>query len=83
MVAFTESAFRHGYGEDDFFEVLEAGPLKLRSRRGLPHVYELLGRNCAGDYLHIAYRRETKREVVFHMRRMSDDERRYFRRMKS
>ncbi len=78
MVVFTESAFRHGYCEDDFFEVLEAEPMKLRSRRGLRRIYELLGRNYAGDYLHIAYRGEPDREVVFHMRRMSAAERRYF-----
>jgi hypothetical protein len=55
-----ESAFKHGYGEGDFFEVLETGPLKLRSRLGLKGIYELYGRTHAGDYLHIAYRRETR-----------------------
>ena len=53
MVVFAESAFKHGYGEEDFLEVLECGPLKLRSRRGLEGVYELYGQNYAGDYLHI------------------------------
>jgi len=81
VVAFTDSAFRHGYNEDDFFEVLEAGPLKMRSRRGLKGIYEIYGRNYAGDYLHIAYRREEDREVVFHMRRMSIPEKRLFRRL--
>jgi len=46
------------YGEDDFYEVLESEPLTLRSRRGLPGVCELYGCNYAGDYIHIAYRKE-------------------------
>jgi hypothetical protein len=79
VVVFVESAFKHGYEEDDFFEVLETGPLKLRSRRGLKGVYELFGRNYAGEYLHVAYRREGVREVVFHMRAMSPRERQNYR----
>ena len=79
MVVFVESAFKHGYREEDFFEVLETGPLKLRSKRGLDGVYELYGRNYAGEYLHIAYRREADREVVFHMRAMSVPEKRRYR----
>jgi hypothetical protein len=78
-VVFAESAFRHGYEEEDFYEALEAGPLKLRSRRGLEGVYELYGRNYVGDYLHIAYRRDGERVVVFHMRRMSEREKRFYR----
>ena len=81
MVVFADSAFRHGYSEDDFYEVLESGPLKMRSRRGLKGVYEIYGRNYAGDNLHIAYRRERAREAVFHIRRMSVQEKRLFRRM--
>ena len=75
MVVFAESALRHGYEEEDFFEVLELSPLKLRSRRGLKNVYELYERNFAGEYLHIAYRREAERDVVFHIRAMSRRER--------
>jgi len=82
VVVFVESAFKHGYEERDFFEVLEAGPLKLRSRRGLKNVCELLGRNYAGEYLHVAYRREVDREVVFHMRAMSPREIRSYRKKK-
>ena len=55
VVAFVESAFKHGYDEEDFFEVLESAPMKLRSRRGLIGVYELPGMNYTGDYLHIAF----------------------------
>ena len=79
MVVFVDSAFKHGYEEDDFFELLETGPLKLRSRRGLKGVYELLGRNYAGEYLHVAYRREENREVVFHIRAMSPREKQRYR----
>ena len=74
MVVFVDSAFKHGYNEDDFFEVLETGPLKLRSRRGLEGIYELLGRNHSGDYLHIAYRREPDDDIVFHIRTMTPAE---------
>ncbi|MBI3693708.1 MAG: hypothetical protein HY238_02550 [Acidobacteria bacterium] len=75
---FVESAFRHGYDEDDFYEVLESRPWKLRSRRGISDVYELYGRNYVGDYLHVAYRREGERYVVFHIRRMSAREKRSY-----
>ena len=81
MVVFVESAFRHGYLEDDFFEVLETGPLKLRSRRGLKGIYELYGRNYTGEYLHIAYRRDGNQEVVFHMREMRPREKRRYRKL--
>ena len=76
---FVESAFKHGYNAEDFYDVLESQPLKMRSRRGLEGVYELLGRNYAGDYLHIAYRREREQIVVFHMRRMSAREKKLYR----
>ncbi len=81
-VTFTPSAFRHGFSEADFYELLTGRYLKICSQQGLPHVYELLGRNLAGDYLHVVYRvRESGRMVVFHMRRMTDRERRRYRRL--
>jgi hypothetical protein len=40
VVVFTESAHKHGFQEEDFYEVLEAGPVKLRSQSGLEGVYE-------------------------------------------
>lgn len=80
MVVFTESAHKHGFQEEDFYEVLESGPLKLRSQRGLEGIYELYGRNYAGEFLHIAYRREAGQTVVFHMRAMSPREKQRFRR---
>jgi hypothetical protein len=79
-IVFFESAFTHGYDEEDFFEVLASHPLKMRSRRGLEGVYELYGTNGAGDYLHIAYRRRRDETVVFHMRRMSLREKQLYRR---
>jgi hypothetical protein len=79
VVVFTESAHKHGFQEEDFYEVLERGPVKLRSQRGLEGVYELYGRNYAGEYLHIAYRREPERDVVFHMRAMNPREKQRFR----
>ena len=79
MVAFVESAFKHGYDEEDFSEMLESGPMKVRSRRGLKGVYELYGRNYAGD-LHVAYRQEAGRDVVFHIRPMSRREKQKYRR---
>jgi len=76
---FVETAFKHGYAEDGFFEVLETGPLKLRSKRGLKGVYELYGRSFAGEYLHVAYRRLENQEVVFHMRAMTPRKKRRYR----
>ena len=80
-MVFVESALKHGYGSDDFFEVLDQRPLKLRSRRGLAGVYEIYGRNYAGEYLHMAYRKEKTRTVVFHMRRMTPREKRIYLRL--
>lgn len=79
MVVFVESAFKYGYGEEDFFELLETGPLKLRSRRGLKGVYDLFGRNYVGEYLRVAFRREEDREIVFHIRAMTIREKHAYR----
>lgn len=51
-VVFASLAFRHGYSEKDFYELLAGPYIKIRSQRGLADVYELLGRNLEGDYLH-------------------------------
>ncbi len=74
-IDFTESAFRHGYEAADFFEVLDNQPMEFKSSRELKGVHELLGRNDAGEYLHIAFRRIPGKAVVFHMRRMTERER--------
>jgi hypothetical protein len=79
VVLFTDSAFRHGYEEEDFYEVLESRPFKTRSKRGLKNVYEVLGRNHAGEYLHIALRQEAGVTTVFHMMRMNQRQKRLYR----
>ena len=80
VVLFTDSAFRHGYQEEDFFEVLESRPWKMRSRRGLKDVFEMYGRTHAGEYQLVALREgPDDLTVVFHMRRMTDREKRSYR----
>jgi hypothetical protein len=70
---FASSAFRHGYTKQDFYELLAADYLKIRSLRGLDEVYELLGRNLSGAYLHVVYRVLPDRRLrVFHMNGMTD-----------
>ena len=82
-VLFTPSAFHHGYAAEDFYEVVAGRPLKIRSQRGLDDVYELLGRNLAGEYLHIIYRvLAGGRLRVFHMNRMTDTQRRRYRKLR-
>ncbi|MGH7834600.1 MAG: hypothetical protein ACREQK_13215 [Candidatus Binatia bacterium] len=78
---FAASAFRHGYTKQDFYEVLAGRYLKIRSQRGLDDVYELLGRNLGGDYLHVIYRvLADGRLRVFHIGRMSGSQRRRYQR---
>jgi hypothetical protein len=80
-VVFAPSAFRHGFREEDFFELLAGRYLKIRSQRGVQDVYELLGRTLAGDYLHVVYRVLPRRGVrVFHMNRMTETEKRRYQR---
>ena len=80
-VVFASSAFRHGYTKQDFYELLAGRYLKIRSQRGLEGVYELLGRNLSGDYLHVVYRvLPDKRFRVFHISRMSDKQKRRYQR---
>jgi len=81
-IIFKDSAFRHGYGKKDYKEVIRNRKLVLRSRRGYRNVYEILGRNDAGDYLHLITRRFRKgRErvvIVFHIGRMNAADRKRF-----
>jgi len=78
---FTDSAFRHGYTKQDFYELLAGDYLKIRSQRGLDEVYELLGRNLSGDYLYIVYRVLPDRRLrVFHISAMSAAQKRRYRR---
>ncbi|MCZ6907671.1 MAG: hypothetical protein O7G28_10330 [Deltaproteobacteria bacterium] len=53
--------------------------LKIRSQRDLEDVYELLGRNLDGDYLHIVYRVLPDRRLrVFHISRMTEKQKRRY-----
>jgi hypothetical protein len=80
-VIFTSSAFRHGYTKQDFYELLAAEYLKIRSQRGFDDVYELLGRNLSGAYLHVVYRVLPDRRLrVFHMNGMIETQKRRYRR---
>ena len=81
-VVFAPSAFRHGYAEQDFYELLAGRYLKIRSQGSLDDVYELLGRNLSGDYLHIVYRvLPTGRLRVFHISRMTEKQKRRYQRL--
>ena len=82
MVAvFTDSAFRHGYTRQDFYELLAGEYLKIRSQRGLDEVYELLGRNLSGAYLHVVYRVLPDRQLrAFHLSAMTEAQKRRYRR---
>jgi hypothetical protein len=72
-VIFSASAFRHGYAEQDFYELLATKYLKIRSQRGLDDVYELLGRSLSGTYLHVIYRVLPDRTLrVFHISSMTE-----------
>ena len=79
---FKDSAFKHGYDEGDYDAVVRGAKLVLRSRRGYRNVYEVLGRNTAGDYLHVVTRRylsgTDRIVIVFHMARMKPSDRKRF-----
>jgi len=80
-VIFADSAFRHGYIKQDFYELLAGEYLKIRSQRGLDEVYELLGRNLSGAYLHVVYRVLPDRRLrVFHMNGTTETQKRRYRR---
>ena len=80
-VIFAGSAFRHGYTKLDFYELLAAEYIKIRSQRGFDDVYELLGRNLSGAYLHVIYRvLPDHRLRVFHMNGMTEAQKKRYRR---
>ena len=80
-VIFSPSAFRHGYVEQDFYELLATKYLKIRSQRGLDDVYELLGRNLSGAYLHAIYRALPDRTLrAFHRSTMTEAQKKRYRR---
>ncbi len=80
-IVFASSAFRHGYTNQDFYELLAGRYLKIRSQRGLEDVYEVLGRNLDGGYLHIVYRVPPDGRLrVFHISRMTEKQKRRYQR---
>ena len=80
----TDSAYRHGYDDEDVAEMLRGPLVVIRSRRGQLVGYEIFGRNRAGAYLIAAARVVTSQDVkvlrVFHVNRMTDTERQRFQR---
>lgn len=80
----TDSAYRHGYEDEDVAEILRGPHLVISSRRGRLRGYEIFGRNDAGEYLLLAGRVVQYRGVeifrVFHVDRMTDTERRRYQR---
>jgi len=81
-VEFVDTAFRHGFHEEDFFELLSGRYIKLRSQRGITDVFELLGQNLSGDYIHIIYRVLPEEDAlrVFHMNQMTESQKGRFKR---
>jgi len=81
-IELTESAYRHGYGDEDMAEMLRGRCLIISSRRGRLQGYEVFGRNSGGEYLLAAGRvvEYTGNEIfrVFHINRMTDAERKRF-----
>jgi len=80
---FADTAFRHGFHEEDFFELLSGRYIKLKSQRGIVDIFELLGQNLAGDYLHIIYRilKKENRLRIFHRNRMTEKQKQRFKRL--
>ena len=65
----------------DFTLLRQGEYLKIRSQRGLDEVYELLGRNLSGSYLHVVYRVLPDHRVrVFHINGMAEAQKRRYRR---
>ena len=83
----TDSAYRHGYDDEDVAELLRRRHLIFRSRRGRQFGYEFLGRNEAGEYLLVIGRvvQSHGRKIlrVFHIDRMGDADRKRFARLMS
>ena len=82
-VEFADSAFRHDLHEEDIFELLSGKYIKLKSQRGIAHVFELLGQNLAGNHIHIIYRILPKENLlrVFHMNRMTQTQKKRFQKL--
>ena len=83
-IELTDSAYRHGYEDEDVAEMLRGRHLVVRNRRGSLEGYEIFGRNAAGEYLLLAGRVVIYEGVkvfhVFHLDRMNEADRKRFRR---
>ena len=80
----TDSAYRHGYDDEDVAEMLRGALVVIRNRHGRLLGYEVFGRNRGGAYLVAAGRVVTSSQGttvfrVFHVYRMTDTKRRRFR----
>ncbi len=80
----TESAYRHGFDDNDFAELTHQRHLVIRNRRGRMAGYEILGRNESGEYLIAAAKLVESGGMkllrVYHLGRMKNSEERRFRR---
>jgi hypothetical protein len=83
-IELTDSAYRHGYDDEDVAEVLRGPHLVILSRRGKLQGYEVFGRNDEGEYLLLAGRVVEYEGIgvfrVFHVNRMTDAERTRYQR---
>ena len=74
---------RSGLKRNDTPDIRSGAWIPESLARGLVDVYELLGRNLAGEYLHIVYRvLADGRLRVFHMNRMMAAQQRRYRRIR-
>ncbi len=80
----TDSAYRHGFSEQDFLEMTHQRHLVIANRRGRIQGYEIFGRNAAGEYLLAAAKVVESSGLkilhVFHLNRMKDSDQRRFQR---
>ena len=80
----TDSAYRHGYDDEDFADMLRDRFLVLRRGRRRRRVYEVFGRNRAGEYLVAAGRVVESSGMsvlrIFHLNRMTPAQRNRYRR---
>ena len=85
-IVLTDSAYRHGFGDEDVAEMLRRKTLIIRSRRGRLVGYEILGRNADGVYLLgaarvVEYPSGDSVLRVFHLNRMTYSERRRYKKV--
>ena len=80
----TDSAYRHGYEDEDVAEMLRGPHLVILNRRGRLQGYEVFGRNSSAEYLLLAGRvveyQDASAFRVFHIGRMTEAEGKRFQR---